>query len=111
MIDQVPQIIQIFILSMIPGIESRYVIPYAMFTYGYTWQEVFPIAVIGNMILVPFGLLFFRSLENYLQKYQWCKNIMDKVFPKIRKRANKMVQRYVLEFLYSFPDLCRKHSV
>lgn len=94
MIDQLPQWAQLFILSMIPGIESRYVIPYAMFAYDYSWIEIFPIATLGNMILVPFGLLFFKYLERFLRRFQCCKNAMNKVFPKIRKRADKKIQNY-----------------
>jgi len=94
MLGQLPQWLQFFLLSMIPGIESRYVIPYAMFTFDYSWWQVFPIATVGNMILVPFGLLFFKYVEQYLQRYPWCKDAMDRVFPKIRKSADRKIQRY-----------------
>jgi len=94
MIEQFPLWIQFFLLSMIPGIESRFVIPYAMHIYQVPWINVFPIATIGNMILVPFGLLFFRRVETFLQQYSWWKRPMDRIFPRIRRRADKKIQRY-----------------
>ena len=62
MFENIPIWAQIFLLSMIPGIESRYVVPYAIYEFGWNWWQVFPIALAGNMILVPFGLLFFTKI-------------------------------------------------
>ena len=94
MIDQLPQWFQIFFLSMVPGIESRYVIPYAMFTFGYSWHDIFPVAIVGNMVLVPFGLLFFKYLEIFLRRFQWSSKLIDKLFLKIRKRADDIIRKY-----------------
>ena len=60
MIHQLPEWTQIFLMSMIPGVESKISIPFGMLEFGWTWWEAFPIAIAGNMILVPFGLLFFK---------------------------------------------------
>ena len=81
MIDLLPEWLQIFTLSMVPGIESRYVVPYAIYRFGWEWWQVFPIAIAGNIILVPFGLLFLRSIEQYLKKYGFEKNIEDTTHP------------------------------
>ena len=58
MIEQFPQWLQIFLLSMIPGVEAKVAVPYAIFTFGWEWWQIFPIAILGNMILVPIGLKF-----------------------------------------------------
>jgi len=95
MIDQLPEWLQIFLFSMIPGVESRFVIPIvAIYEFGWEWWQAFPIAIAGNMFLVPFGLLSLQKIERYLQRFKLCKKAMDKVFPKIRMRANKKIQRY-----------------
>jgi len=94
MIYLLPEWLQIFILSMIPGIESRYVVPFAIYKFGWGWWQAFPIAIAGNIILVPFGLLFLRSIEQYLKQYPSWKKAIDSIFPKIRKRADKKIQRY-----------------
>jgi uncharacterized membrane protein len=79
---------------MIPGIESRYAVPYAMFEFSWEWWHAFPIALAGNMLLVPFILKFFHIVDNYLVQFTICKKAMDRVYPKIRRRANKKIQRY-----------------
>ena len=65
MFEMFPHWFQIFFFSMIPWLESRYVIPYAMLGLGWDWWQAFPIAVVGNILPVPFILLFFRYVELY----------------------------------------------
>ena len=94
MIDQLPEWFQIFTLSMIPGVESRFIIPIAVARYGWNWWEAFPIAIAGNMFLVPFGLLFLHKIEHILSHFESCRKAMNKIFPKIRQKADKKIQRY-----------------
>ena len=94
MIDQFPQWLQIFLLSMIPGVEAKFVVPYAMFTFGWEWWQVFPIALIGNMFLVPVGLKFLKYEEQVFRKFDWSRKIMDRILSRVMKRTNKKVQRY-----------------
>lgn len=95
MIDQLPQWFQIFLFSMIPGFESRFVIPIiAINQFNWVWWKAFPFAIAGNMFLVPFGLLFLHKIEKNLGKISFFKKAMDIVFPKIRRKADKKIQRY-----------------
>ena len=59
MLDMLPEWFRIFFMSMIPWFESRYVIPIAI-DLGWEWWQAFPIAVAGNMLPIPFILLFFN---------------------------------------------------
>ena len=95
MINQIPEWLQIFLYSMIPGFESRFVIPLiAINQFNWSWWEAFPFAIAGNMFLVPFGLLFLHKIEKILSRIDIFKKAMDFVFPKIRKKADKKIQRY-----------------
>lgn len=94
MIDLLPQWFQIFFLSMIPWLESRYVIPLAMLNFGWEWWQAFPIAIVGNMLPVPFILLFFRFVEKFLRKYKFWTGLMDRLFSLTRKRADSKIKRY-----------------
>lgn len=94
MINLLPQWFQIFFLSMIPWLESRYVIPFAILNFGWEWWQVFPIAVVGNMLPVPFILLFFRFVEKFLRNYKFWKGLMDWLFSRTRKRADSKIRRY-----------------
>lgn len=94
MIGLLPQWFQIFFMSMVPWLESRYVIPFAMLEFGWKWWQVFPIAIAGNMLPVPFILLFFRFVEKFLRNYRFWTRIMDWLFVRTRKRANSKIRRY-----------------
>ena len=94
MIDQLPQWLQIFLYSMFPGIEAKMVVPYFIYEFGWEWWKAFSIGIVGNMFLVPFGLLFFHKVEKYLRRYPKCVKFMDKLFSRVRRRANKKVERY-----------------
>lgn len=94
MIDQLPVWAQIFLFSMIPGVESKVVVPFAIYEYGWQWWQAFPIGLLGNIILVPFGLLFLHKLENFLSRYKSIEKIMIKIFSRLRRRADKKIQNY-----------------
>lgn len=94
MFDFLPHWFQIFFFSMIPWLESRYVIPYAMLSLGWEWWEALPLAIIGNMLPIPFILLFFHYVEKWLRNYRFWTNLMNWLFSKTRKRADKKIRRY-----------------
>ena len=94
MFDFLPEWFQIFLGSMIPFLESRYIIPYAMWEFNWAWWEAVPIAIIGNIIPIPFVLIFFKYIEKFLNRYEYWSNIMNKIFDITRKRADKKIERY-----------------
>lgn len=103
MLGNISETIEIFLLSMTPGIESRYTVPIiAMHQYGWMWWQAFPIALLGNIILVPFILFFFKKVETYLRRFPRWRNAMDYGFPLIRKRADKKIRRYETLALVTF---------
>jgi uncharacterized membrane protein len=79
---------------MIPWWESRYAIPIAMLYFEWSWWHALPIAVIGNIVPIPLILLFFRYVEKFLRNYTLWKNLMNWLFNKTRKRADKKIRRY-----------------
>ena len=94
MFDLLPEWFQIFFGSMIPFLESRYIIPYAMWEFNWQWWEALPLAILGNIIPIPFVLIFFKYVEKYLRKFVFWSNIMDKIFERTRIRANKKIENY-----------------
>ena len=94
MFDLLPEWFQIFFGSMIPFLESRYIIPYAMWEFNWQWWEVLPLAILGNIIPIPFVLIFFKYVEKYLRKFVFWANIMNKIFERTRMRANKKIENY-----------------
>ena len=94
MFDMLPQWFEIFFMSMVPWFEARYVIPVAIKVMGWQWWQAFPLAVAGNLIPVPFILLFFKHIEKYLRGYVFWSNLMDRLFAYTRRRADTKIQRY-----------------
>jgi len=95
MMGILPQWFQIFFWSMVPWVEARYVIPLlAMKLFGWEWWQAFPLAVVGNMLPVPFILLFFKFAEKFLRNYKFWTRIMDWLFSRTRRRADSKIRKY-----------------
>ena len=93
--DILVESVQIFLYSMIPSVEARYVVPLlAIHQFGWEWWQAVPVSVLGNILLVPFILLFFKRVELFLYRYPRCKRAMDWGFPLLRGRADKRIERY-----------------
>ena len=57
----------VFFCSLLPIIECRGAIPLG-FALGLPWWQTFLLSVAGNILPVPFILLFIRAILNYLTK-------------------------------------------
>ena len=89
-----PEWFQIFFGSMIPWIESRYVIPYALWEFNWELWQVFPLAILGNMLPIPFVLLFFKFVEKFLRRFRFWTKVMDWLFKRTRERADGKIIKY-----------------
>ena len=94
MFDVFPIWFRIFFMSMIPYLEARYVIPFAIVYLGWDWWQAFPLAVAGNMLPVPFILLFFRYVEKFLRKFNFWIKILDWLFKRTRVKADSRIRKY-----------------
>lgn len=77
----------VFIVSMMPIVELRGAIPFGV-SLGMNWREVYLISVIGNILPVPFIILFFRPLIEYFEKTK----LFGKLASKLRKRTNSKIE-------------------
>jgi len=94
MLESIPTWFWIFFTSMIPWWESRYAIPMSMLYFNWEWWQALPIAVIGNMLPIPFILLFFHMVEKFLRNYKFWTKIMDWLFERTRRRADSKIRKY-----------------
>jgi len=94
MFGMFPEWFQIFFGSMIPWIESRYIIPYALWEFNWELWQVFPLAILGNMLPIPFVLLFFKFVEKFLRRFQFWTKVMDWLFKRTRERADGKIIKY-----------------
>jgi uncharacterized membrane protein len=82
------------IISMTPFVELRLSLPVAIALYNMPWPTAFAIAVIGNIIPIPFILLFLDRFEGWLRRFKWWDRTIDRVFNRTRKKATKTIERY-----------------
>ena len=78
------KMIGIFLISMLPIIELRGAIPIGV-AIGLPWYLNMIVSIIGNMLPVPFILLFSVKAFEFMKKH----NIMVKFIEKIENRAKK----------------------
>jgi uncharacterized membrane protein len=83
----------VIILSATPISELRVAIPLAITTFGFKWYYAFLLAIIGNMLPVPFILLFIESAAKFLSRIPMMKKFFDWLFSVARKRSDR-VQKY-----------------
>ena len=76
------KMIGIFLISMLPIIELRGAIPIGA-AIGLPWYLNMIVSIVGNMLPVPFILLFSVKAFEFMKKH----NIMVKFIEKIEKRA------------------------
>ena len=74
----------IFLISMLPVVELRGAIPVGA-AIGLPWYLNMIVSIIGNMLPVPFILLFSVKAFEFMKKH----NIMVKFIEKIENRAKK----------------------
>ncbi len=79
-----PEELVIFIISMLPIVELRGGL-IAASLLGVEWYIAFPICVIGNMLPIPFILLFIRKIFNFLRD----KPLFRRIIPKLEKKAGQ----------------------
>ena len=93
------KIIATFLVSMVPIIELRGAIPIGV-GYGLDYWVVVIVAVIGNIVPVPFIILFIRKIFELMRK--WSKKL-DALVSKLEKRAREksdVVQKYAFWGLF-----------
>ena len=95
----------VFFVSMVPIIELRGAIPYAV-GFGLPLLPSYIIAIIGNMIPVPFIFLFARkvliwgSTQKYIGKFfTWCLKKGEKGGEKLKQSAGKGLYIALLIFV------------
>lgn len=95
----------VFLVSMVPLIELRGAIPYAV-AFDLPLLQSYIIAIIGNMLPVPFIFLFARKVlewgqnKKYIGKFfKWCLKKGEKGGRKLEKKAGQGLYVALLLFV------------
>lgn len=97
---KIPPELIAFLVSVLPILEIRGGMIAAKLL-GITFWKAFVICYIGNMLPIPFILLFIRKIFNWLKKYEKTKNLIEKIELRSIRKADK-VKKYRLFGLFLF---------
>ena len=86
-------ILKILAIAASPISELRGAIPWAITVFHFPWYYAFLIAVIGNLLPIPFILLFLDSFSRLLSKISFFERMISWLFERTRRRG-RMVERY-----------------
>ena len=93
------KIIMTFLISMVPVIELRGAIPVAV-ANGLNYWVAVAVAIIGNLVPVPFIILFIRKIFELMRKWS---SKLDSIVTKLENRAKKksdVVQKFAFWGLF-----------
>jgi len=86
-------ILKVLGIAVLPISELRGAIPVAIVTYDFPWYYAYLFGVIGNILPVPFILLFLNHIIRLLGKVRFLDRLMQWFFELTRRRGN-LVERY-----------------
>ena len=83
----------VLVISALPVLELRGALPVAINLFHFPWYYALLLAIIGNLLPVPFLLLFLNTISRLLSKI----GIFDKILRRLfehTKRRGKIINRY-----------------
>lgn len=83
----------VFFTAASPVVELRGAIPMAIIGFEMPWHYALPLAIIGNLLPVPFILLFFNGAARLLSRVAFFSRLLNWLFEYTRRRG-KIIQRY-----------------
>lgn len=94
-----PKELIIFIISMVPVLELRGGIVAASLL-GVSITKAIPICIIGNIIPIPFIMLFIRPIFDRMKKTKLFKPLVEKIESKSLSKSDKIKQYEFLGLLF-----------
>lgn len=86
--SKIPAELIIFLVSVLPVLELRGGL-IAASLLGVEWAVAFPICVVGNMLPIPFVLLFIRKIFDFIKRtnFLWLRKIVTKLDERAQKKS------------------------
>lgn len=96
----IDKLFAVFIVSMFPIVELRGAIPLGV-GLGLEFYKVFLVSVIGNMLPIPFIIMFIRPVIEYLKKKKSFEKIVKKFEQKTLNKSDR-ITKYEMLGLFIF---------
>ncbi len=88
--QSLPKELIVFFMSMAPLIELRGGVPLAALKYGFPIQKTLLLTIAGNMIPIPFILLFIKHIFKFMREKGILVGLIDKVTDRAMARSDKV---------------------
>lgn len=89
--DKIPPELTIFVISLLPILELRGGMIAARLL-GVSFLKAFAICYVGNMLPIPFILLFIKKIFEILRKYSFFEKIITRLEAKTEKNKDKVLR-------------------
>lgn len=89
----IQDVLWVFLISAAPIGELRAGIPTGIESYHLSWAVVVPVSLFGNLIIIPFLLLFLERGLVLMYRIRLFTGILDRVFEHTRRRG-EVVNKY-----------------
>ncbi|ADJ26010.1 putative small multi-drug export [Dehalogenimonas lykanthroporepellens BL-DC-9] len=99
-----PPALVVLIIATMPVVELRGAIPVAINVFDFPWFDAWVLAIIGNLLPIPFILLFLRGITSFLSRHTRTRKMVDWVFTRTRKRS-AMIEKYKYVGLTGFVSI------
>ena len=86
-------VLKVLVIAASPISELRGAIPVAITVFHFPWYYALLLAIIGNLLPVPFILLFLNAVSRLLSKIGIFRRMLHWLFEHTRQRG-KIVERY-----------------
>ena len=83
----------VLIIAALPIFELRGALPVAINMFHFSWYYAFVLAIIGNLLPVPFLLLFLNITSRLLSKIGLFERMLHWIFERTR-RQGRVVEKY-----------------
>jgi uncharacterized membrane protein len=87
------EILKVLLVAASPIAELRAAIPLAILTFDLPWYHALLLSIIGNLLPVPFILLFLDTTTRLLIRVPLFKKWLDWLFERTRRRG-EIIQKY-----------------
>ncbi len=79
----------VFLLSMVPVIELRGAIPVGLGFKLELWETLL-LSIAGNIAIIPFVVLLFTRILEFMRKFKLTANIANKIEERAEKKSKKV---------------------
>ena len=93
-VEQVPPLLGIILLTLLPALELRASIPYGLLGTGLPLWQVVLAAVLANWAIAPLVYLFLRHVVRLLERWPWFARLWERYTARVQSRAQRAVESW-----------------